>query len=127
MQAASHRPATPQSPAFNNDSGAPAAPASRTSSQPTNKYGITIPSMDDLKDPRFQSAFKLAGSSMAAAGGLLNKHVLSNPQFQGNFNNSNNATQEAAPAPVPAPPPQKASKPSTFRVGFSYQSVGVPE
>lgn len=106
-----HRPVTPQSPA-----AAPAAPPapppgrSSAAAAPINKYGITVPSMEDFRDPRFQSAFKFAGSSMSAAGGLLNKHVLGG---QNHFGAPQSHTPE--PAPVAAPPP-KASKPSPFRV-----------
>lgn len=108
-----HRPATPQFPPAFTDSSSTAAPPSRTSgsSGSTNKYGITVPSMNDFKDPRFQSAFKFAGSSMSAAGGLLNKHVL------GGQNHHESAPAAASPPPPPpAAAPSRASKPSSFRV-----------
>ena len=104
-----YRPTTPQSPAATaGGASVPAPPASRNS-QPTNKYGITVPSMDDFKDPRFQSGFKFAGSAMSAAGGLLNKHVLGGQNHHG----QQGTPQEQA--AVAAPPP-KANKPTPFKV-----------
>lgn len=103
-----HRPATPQSPAVPAPSPPPAAAAVPSrSSGPTNKYGITVPNMNDLKDPRFQSAFKFAGNSVAAAGGLLNKHFPVGGQ--------NNAAASASPEPAHATaPPPKNPKPVPF-------------
>lgn len=102
-----HKPATPQSPAVPAPSPPPAVAAPSRSSAPTNKYGITVPNMNDLRDPRFQSAFKFAGNSVAAAGGLLNKHFPVGGQ--------NNAAASASPEPAhAAAPPPKNPKPVPF-------------
>ncbi|KAK9894717.1 hypothetical protein P389DRAFT_212451 [Cystobasidium minutum MCA 4210] len=103
-----HRPTTPSTPSAPSPPPPPSGNAPSRSSAPMNKYGITVPSMNDLRDPRFQSAFKFAGSSVAAAGGLLNKHLAGG----GQHNNSSNASNYDA-APAAAPPP-KNPKPVPF-------------
>lgn len=133
VAAPSPRLTAPPPPVNHRTSPAPAAAPSPTLASekpakpaPPNKGGVTLPSMSDLQNPKFQAGFKFAGQAASAAGGLLNKHVLGGGQQQQQQQTQSATATSSGGAAVP-PAPAKSSSFAGKAFGKLQKDAGTPQ